>query len=152
MLTPFRVIATIAIVMLATLPRNSTHLSKTISGCGGLHAGIMARVEVGSPHTTDGTRYVVLTFTVLNDGDTTASPERDDWKLFVDDIEVGNSQTIFLEGEGPVGGWRDLKAGESFHVKKRLPVALYFPEEREHKVYWESRSFRSSTIVVNANL
>ncbi len=152
MLTPFRVLATVAIVVVPTLLSSSTHLSKTLSGCGGLHAGIMSRVEVGSPHTTDGTRYVVFTFTVLNDGDTTVSPERDDWKLFVDDIEVGDSQSIFLEGEGPLGGWRDLKPGESFHLKKRLPVSLYFPEEREHKVYWESRSFRSSTIVVNANL
>ena len=152
MLTPLRVLATVAIVVVPTLLSSSTHLSKTLSGCGGLHAGIMSRVEVGSPHTTDGTRYVVFTFTVLNDGDTTASPERDDWKLFVDDIEVGDSQSIFLEGEGPLGGWRDLKPGESFHLKRRLAVSLYFPEEREHKVYWESRSFRSSTIVVNANL
>lgn len=150
MLTPVRLIATVAIVVLPTLGGNSArHPSRGLGDCSGLHAGIMAQMQVGSPHTSDGTPFVMFTFTVLNDGDTTASPGQNDWRLFVDDIELRDSQSIFLQGEGPIGGWRDLKPGESLQLSKGLPVAHYFPEEHENKVYWEGKGFRSSTIVVN---
>jgi len=152
MVTPVRVIATIAMVVLPTLGGNSLRPpDKKIGDCSGLHGGIMAHVDVGSPHTSDGTPFVMFTFTLLNDGDTPSSPGQNDWRLFVDDVELRDSQSIFLEGRGPMGGWRDLKPGESLLIRKGLPVANYFPDEGEHKVHWEGKGFRSSTIVVNAS-
>jgi hypothetical protein len=62
--------------------------------------------------------------------------------------DLRDSDWIFGNGPGPVGGYGILQPGESYVFGKGLSLSKYFPDEREYKVYWKGKSFQSSTITV----
>ena len=90
----------------------------------------------------------MLTFILLNDSDAPINAVEGGWQIVIDGKELKDSDSIFGNGTGPVGGYGTLKPGESYEFGKGLELSRYFPEEREYKVSWKGKAFRSSTITV----
>jgi len=90
----------------------------------------------------------MVSFVLLNDGETTQDASADSWKLVLDGTESSDSGWIFGNGPGPVGGWGTLQPGETFQFGKALPLSKYFPEEREYKIAWKGKSFLSPTTTI----
>lgn len=115
--------------------------------CGGLHAAIRGElVRRDAPYTEP--PFVMLSFILLNDSEQPIDAAAEDWRIVIDGKELADSGYIFGNGPGPVGGWGVLNPGESYQFGKALPVGEYFPVEREYRVFWRSKGFRSSTITV----
>jgi hypothetical protein len=90
----------------------------------------------------------MLTFILLNDSDAPLNAVEGGWRIVIDGKELKDSDFIFGNGPGPVGGYGILKPGESYELGKGLELSRYFPEEREYKVSWRGKGFQSSTITV----
>jgi hypothetical protein len=136
-------VALLAVTLISYLAAQDEH-DKT---CGGLHASISGEVVRRDPLATQ-SPYVMLTFVLLNDSDAPINTAEESWQIVIDGKELKDSGLIFGNGLRPVGGWGVLKPGESFQFGKGLGLSNYFPEEREYKVSWKGKGFRSSTILV----
>jgi hypothetical protein len=140
-------ILSIAVAFL--IPAGSkSQIAETPNACSGLHAGISAQIQKAESGPPAVSPYVMLTFVLLNDSDAPVNSTEGGWRLYIDDTELSNSESIFFDGIQPLGGFGILKPGESYQFGKGLPVEHYFPNESEHKVYWAGKGFRSSTITV----
>jgi len=115
--------------------------------CGGLHAGIRARLIGREPPATH-PAFVMLSFVLLNDSDTPLNSTDQGWKIVIDGKDLSDSDWIFGNGPAPGGGWGTLTPGESYEFGKELEISKYFPGEREYKVCWKGKAFQSSTITV----
>ena len=135
------------IVLAATLIQSIAAQEKPEQNCGGLHAAIRGEVVGHSPPYSQ-EEFVMLSFILLNDSDAPINAVKGGWQIVVDGRELRDSDYIFGNGPGPVGGFGTLKPGESYEFGKELPLSRYFPEEREYRVYWKGKGFRSSTITV----
>jgi hypothetical protein len=118
--------------------------------CGGLHAAIRAELVRRDPPYTQ-PPFVMLTFVLLNDSEKPINTVEEGWKIVVDGKDVEESDFIFGNGVTPVGGWGTLNPGESYEFGKGLELSRYFPEEREYRVSWKGKGFRSSTITVRVD-
>ena len=118
-----------------------------VPGCGGLHAAIRGELVRPDPTTTQ-QPFVMLDFILLNDSQKPINAVEQGWKIVIDDKELEWSNLIFGNGPGPVGGWGVLAPGESYEFGKGLELSRYFPEEREYRVFWKGKGFRSSTITI----
>lgn len=85
---------------------------------------------------------------LLNDSETAQSIAPESWKIVIDGKELSDSDWIFGNGPGPVGGYGTLAAGATFDFGKALPIARYFPETREYRISWKARYFQSPTVTV----
>jgi hypothetical protein len=121
--------------------------SRLEASCGGLHAAIRGELVRRDPPYTQ-PPFVMLTFILLNDGDTPVNSIEGGWQIVIDGKELSDSDFIFGNGVTPVGGWGTLKPGESYEFGKGLELSRYFPEEREYRVSWKGKGFQSSTITV----
>jgi hypothetical protein len=115
--------------------------------CNGLHAAIGGEVVRRDPSDTQ-PPFVMLTFVLLNDSEASIDTAGESWQIVIDGKELKDSGFIFGNGPQPVGGWGVLRPGESFQFGKGLELGRYFPDEREYKVAWKGKGFRSSTILV----
>ena len=120
---------------------------KPEASCGGLHAAIRGELVRRDPPYTQ-PPFVMLTFILLNDSEAPINAVEGAWKIVIDGKELKDSDIIFGNGPGPVGGYGILKPGESYEFGKGLELSRYFPEEREYKVSWKGKGFQSSTITV----
>lgn len=85
----------------------------------------------------------------MNDSEKPINAAEEGWTIVIDGKELEDSGHIFGNGPGPVGGWGVLNPGESYQFGKGLPLSRYFPEEREYRMFWKGKEFRSSTITVS---
>jgi hypothetical protein len=120
---------------------------KREASCSGLHAAIRGELVRRDPPYTE-PPFVMLTFILLNDSDAPINTVEGGWQIVIDGKELKDSDFIFGNGPGPVGGYGILKPGESYELGKGLELSRYFPEEREYKVSWKGKGFQSSTITV----
>jgi hypothetical protein len=72
----------------------------------------------------------------------------DSWKVMVNVKELKDSDWIFGNGPGPVGGYRILKPGDHYEYGKALSASRYFPSPGEYTVGWKGDGFESATISV----
>jgi hypothetical protein len=133
-------------VLVATLIPSIAAQEKLEANCGALHAAIRGELVRRDPPYTQ-PPFVMLTFILLNDSESPINAVEGGWKIVIDGKELEDSNSID-NGPGPVGGWGTLKPGESYEFGKALELSKYFPEEREYRVYWKGKGFRSSTITV----
>jgi len=117
------------------------------TNCRGLHAGIRAEFVRRDPSYTQ-TPFVMVSFVLLNDGDTPAEALTGSWKLVIDGKELRDSGMIFENGPQPVDGWRTLNPGETAEFSKELEAIRYFPDARDYKVSWHGTGFQSPTVTV----
>ena len=120
---------------------------KREASCSGLHAAIRGELVRRDPPYTE-PPFVMLAFILLNDSDAPINTVEGGWQIVIDGKELKDSDFIFGNGPGPVGGYGILKPGESYELSKGLELSRYFPEEREYKVSWKGKGFQSSTITV----
>jgi hypothetical protein len=113
----------------------------------GLHAGIQAQVLALQNGYTDEPR-VLLSFVLLNDTNASLSVHEDSWKIVVNGTEVEDSGGIFGNGPHPIGGYGNLKPGESYQLAKALSISEYFSTPGAYKVAWKGRGFETPTITV----
>lgn len=121
---------------------------KAENDCGGLHSAIRGQLVRRDPPYTQ-PPFVMLTFILLNDGETPINSVEGGWQIVIDGRELKDSDFIFGNGPMPSGGWGILNPGESYEFGKGLELSKYFPEEREYRVSWKGKRFRSSTIAVD---
>ena len=150
----------LALCLAVLLPITATFLAPSVSvratplmdgqvdtNCRALHAGIRAEfVRRDPPYTQP--PFVMVSFVLLNDGDTSAESSPGSWKLVIDGKELNDSAMIFGNGPGPVNGWRTLNPGETAEFGKELEAIEYFPDGRDHKISWHGTGFQSPTITV----
>ena len=120
---------------------------KREASCGGLHAAIRGELVRRDPPYTQ-PPFVMLTLILLNDSEVPINAVEGGWQIVIDGNELKDSDLIFGNGPGPVGGYGNLKPGESYQLGKGLELSKYFPEEREYKVSWRGKGFQSSTITI----
>jgi len=137
----------IAAVLVTTLVPFTAAQERTEKSCGGLHAAIRGELVRRDPPYTQ-PPFVMLTFILLNDSDAPVNAVEGGWQIVIDGKELKDSDFIFGNGPGPIGGYGILKPGESYELGKGLELSRYFPEEREYKVSWKGKRFQSSTITV----
>ena len=137
----------IAAVFATTIVPFMAAQDKREESCGGLHAAIRGELVRRDPPYTQ-PPFVMLTFILLNDSDVPINAVAGGWQIVIDGKELEDSDFIFGNGPGPVGGYGVLKPGESYELGKGLELSRYFPEEREYRVSWKGKGFRSSTITV----
>lgn len=134
-------------ILAATLIPSLAAQSTSEQSCGGLHAAIRGElVRRDLPYTEP--PFVMLSFILLNDSEKPINAAEDGWRIVIDGKELEDSGYIFGNGPGPVGGWGVLNPGGSYQFGKGLPLSRYFPEEREYRVFWKGKGFRSSTVTV----
>jgi hypothetical protein len=132
----------LSITVAFLIPAGSkSQIAETPNACSGLHAGISAQIQKAESGPPAVSPYVMLTFVLLNDSDAPVNSTEGGWRLYIDDTELPNSESIFFDGIQPLGGFGILKPGESYQFGKGL-------NESEHKVYWAGKGFRSPTITV----
>jgi len=134
-------------VLAATLITSIAAQDRSEQNCAGLHAAIRGELVRRDPPYTQ-PPFVMLTCILLNDSEAPINAVDGGWKIVIDGKELEDSDFIFGNGPGPVGGWGTLKPGESYEFGKALELSRYFPEEREYRVFWKGKAFRSSTITV----
>jgi hypothetical protein len=89
-----------------------------------------------------------LSFVLVNDSNVPLNVHPDSWKIVVNGKELKDSDWIFGNGPGPVGGYRILKPGDHYEFGKALSARGYFPSSGEYTVAWKGVGFESSTISV----
>jgi hypothetical protein len=109
----------------------------------GLHATLIGRAE-----TSNGPPFESVTFRLINDADQPMSSSTRTWTLVIDGREWPESQNMFNNGGRPAGGYDAVLPGREFHFGYELPLARFFPEDRDYQVYWRSEKFRSNVITV----
>lgn len=115
--------------------------------CAGLHAGLTAQVVPHKAGHSD-PEHVSLTFLVVNDSNSVRNVTASSWKIVINGNDLPDSGWIFGNGPGPVGGFNELKPGESYQFGKALPVSMYFKKPGEYKVSWKANAFQSPTILI----
>ena len=140
-------LATISLGLAVVAYNVTAQSSKGAGTCGGLHAGLRAEF-VGAKHGFTQPPYVMLSFILLNDSDTAMDAVDGGWVLVIDGAEVPDSGMIFGNGPEPVGGWGNLKPGESYEFGKGLSLTQYFQHAGEYRISWKGKHFQSSTITI----
>jgi len=115
--------------------------------CAGLHAGITAQLVSLTPGYSD-PEHVLLAFLIVNDSDSVRNVSAGSWKLIVNGVELPDSDMLFGNGIGPVGGWNELNPGENYQFSKALPVGTYFKKPGEYRISWKAEGFQSPTITI----
>jgi hypothetical protein len=133
-----------AVVLVTTLIPSLAAQDERETNCGGLHAAIRAELVRRDPPYTQ-PPFVMVSFILLNDGQSPVNSTEEGWKLFIDGKEIDG---VWNSGPQPIGGYGTLNPGESYRFSKELELSRFFPEERDYKVYWKGKRFRSSTITV----
>ena len=129
----------------SNIPRPQTEAAHS---CGGLHAGIRAELVRKDPNYSR-PAFVMISFILLNDGETPGNSTSGGWKLVIDGQEVSDSNWVFGNGPQPEGGYGILRPGESYQFGKELEISRYFSKLGEHTLSWRGRGFQSSTIRVD---
>ena len=111
------------------------------TGCAGLHAGITAEFARGISEPS-----VWVAFLLLNDSEGTLNVSPESWKIVIDGNELKDSDYLFGNGPTPVGGYRNLRPGNTYSFGKALSLSKYFPEKREYRISWKGKNFQSPTI------
>jgi hypothetical protein len=119
---------------------------KSPDSCVGLHAGISAQLTKLTQGYAEPS--VMVTFLLLNDSETTRGAAPESWRLVIDGKELEESHFLFSNGPKPIGGYGTLDSGASFNFGMALPIAKYFPEQREYRISWKGRYFQSPTVTV----
>lgn len=132
------------VVLVAVLIPSLAAQDEREENCGGLHAAIRAELVRRDPPYTQ-PPVVMVKFILLNDGESPANSTEEAWKLFIDGKEQDG---VWNSGPQPIGGYGTLNPGESYEFVMELELSRFFPEERDYKVYWKGKRFRSSTITV----
>lgn len=133
-----------AVVLVTTLIPSLAAQDEREMNCGGLHAAIRAELVRRDPPYTQ-PPFVMVTFILLNDGESPVNSTEEGWKLFIDGKEQDG---VWNSGPQPIGGYGTLNPGESYEFAMALELSRFFPEERDYKLYWKGKRFRSSTITV----
>jgi hypothetical protein len=120
----------------------------TEQSCSGLHAGIRAQLLRDDPN---GSRpaLVILSLTVLNDGQSPINSTAGGWQIVIDGKELSDSTYLFGNGMQPEGGYNILNPGEWYELGLKLEISKYFHTLGEHTVSWKGQGFQSSTLKVN---
>ena len=129
-------------------PRILQATQQVEQSCAGLHAGIRAELVRRDPNYSR-PAFVMVSFVLLNDGETPMNSTKGGWQIVIDGKELSDSGFIFGNGPQPGRGWGVLKPGESYEFGKELEISRYFPKLGEHTVSWKGQLFQSSTIKVN---
>jgi hypothetical protein len=110
----------------------------------GLHATMSAKAGwFGDPKSES------LTFVLMNDSDEDLESGEDSWTLVIDDLDVPDTGgQLWRFGPRSREGYGTLRSGQIFQFGKALPLAEYFPERRDYKVFWKAAGFRSNAIIV----
>lgn len=116
--------------------------------CRGLHAGIHAQFVPSEPGVTH-PAYVLLTFLLLNDAETSLDVNAESWTLVIDGIELKDSGMIFGNGPMPAEGYKSLKPGDHYEFGEGLELTRYFPHSGQYKVCWRGKNFESATVTIN---
>jgi len=116
--------------------------------CSGLHAGIRAELVRRDPNYSR-PAFVMVSFILLNDGETPINSTKGGWQIVIDGKELSDSGYILGNGMQPDGGWGTLNPGESYEFGKELEISRYFLTLGEHTLSWKGHQFQSSTIKVN---
>jgi hypothetical protein len=132
------------VVLIATLIPSLAAQDEPEKNCGGLHVAIRAELVRRDPPYTQ-PPFVMVTFILLNDGESPVNSTEEGWKLFIDGKEQDG---VWNNGPQPIGGYGNLNPGESYELGMALELSRFFPEERDYKVYWKGKRFHSSTITV----
>ena len=90
----------------------------------------------------------MVSFLLLNDSGTPRDAAFESWTLVIDGKELEDSSFLFSNGPGPIGGYGKLGPGANFNFGTALPIAKYFPEQREYRISWKGRYFQSPTVTV----
>lgn len=136
-------VAMLAAILIPSIAAQNTSEQR----CGGLHAAIRGELVRRDPPYTE-PPFVMLSFILLNDSEKPINAAEQGWTIAIDGKVLEDSDYIFGNGAQPHGGWGVLNPGESYQFSKGLPLDRYFPEEREYRVFWEGKGFRSSTATV----
>ncbi len=128
-------------------PRILQATKQVEQSCVGLHAGIRAELVRRDPNYSR-PAFVMVSFILLNDGETPMNSTKGGWQIVIDGKELSDSGYIFGNGFQPDGGWGVLKPGESYEFGKELEISRYFLTLGEHTVSWKGQLFQSSTIKV----
>jgi hypothetical protein len=145
---PIMLLRITAVTCLALVARQVTggQESKCQRNCTGLHAGITAQLMQLTQGYSEPS--VMVSFHLLNDSECAQSTAPESWKIVIDGKELSDSDWVFVNGPGPVGGYGMLAAGATFDFGKALPIAKYFAEAREYRISWRGSYFRSPTVTV----
>jgi hypothetical protein len=135
--------AAVTYLALVTWYATGAQESKSQGNGTGLHAGITVQLTQGYSDPS-----VMIAFHLLNESKTAQNTAPESWKIVIDDKELKDSDWIFGNGPGPVGGYGTLAAGATFDFGKALPISKYFPETREYRISWKGRYFQSPTVTV----
>jgi len=85
----------------------------------------------------------------MNDSDQDLESGEDSWTLVIDDLDVPDlGGQLWRFSPRPNEGYGTIRSGQFFQFGKALPLAEYFPEKREYKVFWKAKGFRSNVIIV----
>lgn len=133
-----------AVVLAATLIPPLAARNEPEKNGGSLHAAIRAELVRRDPPYTQ-PPFVMVTFILLNDGESPVNATEEVWKLFIDGKE---QEGAFNSGPQPIGGYGTLNPGEYYEFGVGLELSRFFPQERDYKMYWKGKGFRSSTITV----
>jgi hypothetical protein len=144
-LLPTAVMPITSSVAMQAMPVTGGQIDKT---CRGLHAGIHAEFVKYDPSNNQ-TPFVMVSFVLLNDGDTPQDTSPGTWTLVIDGKESSDSARMFGNGPRPTGGWRTLNSGEAAQFAYALEVSKYFTEAREYRLSWKGAEFQSPTITFN---
>jgi len=136
-----RNVALILVALALLRVAGAQEAAKPTGDCAGLHAGIAALVA--QPRQGYWEPSVQVSFILLNDSETTLDTGWESWILVIDGNEL---KDMFHNGLGPLGG--TLAPGANFSFTKALPIAKYFPEQREYKISWKGKYFQSPTATV----
>jgi hypothetical protein len=94
----------------------------------------------------------MLGFMLVNDSDSAMDVTAGSWQIVIDGVELRDSDWIFGNGPGPVGGFRTLQPGEYYQLGKALPIDKYFPNAGEHRISWKGKGFRSPTVTIKIDV
>lgn len=125
--------------------RNLRDSEEVAKSCSGLHAGVRAEIVRRDPNFSRPS-FVMVSFVLLNDGDTPINSTEGGWTIVIDGMDLKDSYYILGNGLQPDGGWGILNPGEWYEFGKELEISKYFPKLGEHTLSWKGGGFQSSTI------
>lgn len=108
----------------------------------GVSESLLYEDSNGSTHSLN------VSFGLVNDGHAVANTDAGSWRILIDGQEVPDSDSIFGNGPGPIGGWGTLPPGESFIFGKALPMGKYFNKPGIYEVTWKGSQFSARPVIV----
>lgn len=128
--------------------RSETGEHKSTTACSETKRGLHATISAKAGWFGD-LKLESLTFVLMNDSDQDLESGEDSWTLIIDDHDVPDpGGQLWRFGPRPGEGYGTVRSGQFFQFGKALPLAKYFPEKREYKVFWKATEFRSNATIV----